>query len=88
MCIVSTLKNHVTDVEHQIDEAIREVRYPHFLCLYFILSCVGSETEHLREEIRIVYKIQKKMFNCRVCVIPSTGRNGACSVTRRTDSAA
>lgn len=24
MCIVSTLKNHVTDVEHQIDEAIRE----------------------------------------------------------------
>lgn len=25
MCIVSALKNHVTDVEHQIDEAIREV---------------------------------------------------------------
>lgn len=25
MCIVSTLKNHVTDVEHQIDEAVREV---------------------------------------------------------------
>ena len=26
MCIISALKNHVTDVEHQIDEAIREVK--------------------------------------------------------------
>lgn len=25
LCIVSALKNHVTDVEHQIDEAVREV---------------------------------------------------------------
>lgn len=25
VCIVSALKNHVTDVEHQIDEAVREV---------------------------------------------------------------
>ena len=28
LCIVSTLKNHATDVEHQIDEALREVRSP------------------------------------------------------------
>ena len=27
LCIISTLKNHVTDVDHQIDEAIREVSY-------------------------------------------------------------
>jgi hypothetical protein len=26
LCDISTLKNHVTDVEHQIDEALREVR--------------------------------------------------------------
>ena len=37
LCIISTLKNHVTDVDHQIDEAIREVRHS-FLVVRSTLS--------------------------------------------------
>jgi hypothetical protein len=37
MCIISALKNHVTDVEHQIDEAIREVTNTSFVRFFSYL---------------------------------------------------